>query len=71
MSTWMQPINWERAMRRKRHEPIMSTGLDGKPELDYWAWSDNSGYHNGPKCSKCGWSCCWHCETIKDIPECV
>lgn len=27
-------------------------------------------YHNGPGCSKCGWSDCWHCLDIKDIPKC-
>lgn len=28
--------------------------------IDVFALSE--GYHNGPECSLCGYSTCWHCE---------
>lgn len=70
MSEWKQPAIWERAMRAKGHEPIMSVGLEGQPELNYWAWSSRDSSHNGPRCKKCGWSCCWHCSGVESITEC-
>lgn len=69
---WKQPKNWENVMRAKGHTPRMADypGEDGEPQLDYWAWSDDSSHHNGPECAKCGWNCCWHCTDISEIPEC-
>ena len=28
--------------------------------IDYFRY--NTGNHNGPECSHCGWKECWHCE---------
>jgi hypothetical protein len=55
---------WAEAMKTKGHSPIR----DPDGTLDYFAFS--SGNHNGPGCSVCGWSCCWHCNGIEDIPAC-
>jgi hypothetical protein len=55
---------WSDAMKAKGHTPIL--GPDGS--LDYSVYK--GGYHNGPGCESCGWSCCWHCESVKHIPEC-
>jgi hypothetical protein len=55
---------WLNAMKAKGHSPVMDS--DG---LDVLA-TEYGDHHNGPACSVCGWGCCWHCETIDDIPEC-
>lgn len=39
------------------------------PKIDWFAV--DGGFHNGPKCIRCGWSCCQHCTKIQDIPECT
>lgn len=57
---------WREAMKAKGHLPI-EYGEDG--ELDSFALE--SGFHNGPGCSICGWSCCWHCEGVEGIPDCT
>lgn len=54
---------WFDAMRAKGHVPKMSSG-----DLDIFVLDE--GFHNGPGCETCGWSCCWHCEGIDDIPPC-
>lgn len=55
---------WEAAMRAKGHTPVLySFG-----SLDHFVME--SGFHNGPGCSVCGWSCCEHCDSVSDIPEC-
>lgn len=60
---------WIEAMKAKGHMPVMRDWEDGTPPvLDIWVV--DYGYHNGPGCSICGWSCCHHCEGIESIPQC-
>jgi hypothetical protein len=55
---------WYEAMVAKGHEPVMFDG-----ELDYFVYDNDM--HNGPGCSTCGWSDCWHCNHSMNIPECI
>lgn len=56
---------WEQAIRKKGHEPKMH--YDGT--LDIFAHEHEN--HNGPGCTKCHWSVCWHCHPDPgDIPTC-
>ena len=55
---------WANAMKAQGHEPVVDDH-----GLNFFAYED--GHHNGPACSKCGWSCCWHCLDPKDIPACT
>lgn len=44
--------------------------LDEDGEIDMWQLE--SGFHNGPACSRCGYSYCEHCHYNSDIhPLCV
>lgn len=55
---------WELAMKVKGHSPIMYEGV-----LDAFVLDEN--FHNGPGCSTCGWSVCWHCSPdLEKIPQC-
>jgi len=56
---------WYEAMKLKGHMPIM----DEDGDLDCWV--TNYDIHNGPGCAVCGWTCCEHCDSIDDIPECT
>lgn len=58
---------WHDAMVAKGHVPIMEEYSDG-PVLDVFVV--DCGFHNGPGCSKCRWSTCYHCDGVEDIPEC-
>ncbi|MDH7796381.1 MULTISPECIES: hypothetical protein [unclassified Beijerinckia] len=55
--------NWFDAMKARGHTPRMDDG-----EIDMFFRS--AGYHNGPGCETCGWSCCCHCEDVDEIPQC-
>jgi hypothetical protein len=55
---------WEKAIIDKGHIPVRG----GDNDLDIFV--TDSPYHNGPGCSMCGWTFCWHCFSIEDIPEC-
>lgn len=55
---------WYDALVKKGHTPFM----DENDDLDIFFYE--SGNHNGPGCSICVWSCCWHCDTIDVIPVC-
>ncbi len=55
---------WVAAMKAKGHMPQLDE--DGK--LDAFALEYD--HHNGPRCAACDWGCCWHCDSIDDIPEC-
>ena len=61
---------WYEALKAKGHMPIMVDYDDegDPPRLDVFVC--DSGYHNGPGCEACRWSCCMHCKGIKSIPEC-
>lgn len=61
-----QREEWLAAMKAKGHTPIM-WGRE-KPYLDIFVTNDY--IHNGPGCSVCRWTTCWHCDTIEDIPQC-
>lgn len=54
---------WFEAMKAKGHSPSVD-----EFGLDIFAFDGD--YHNGPACSVCGWSCCWHCDGVEDIPAC-
>lgn len=55
---------WEQAMRKKGHVPVM--GKDNR--LDHMVLSSRT--HNGPGCSVCGQTWCWHCVTELSIQRC-
>jgi len=66
MGDWEAEVEaWKDEMIAKGHTPILEK--DGR--LNFLAY--NEGFHNGPKCSKCGWSCCMHCDPIESIPPCT
>ncbi len=51
-------------MKERGHTPIMKDD-----ELDMFVM--DIAYHNGPGCSTCGWSTCWHCnrDPNEAVPE--
>jgi len=55
---------WWRKFRAQGHKPIKVGGYIN-------IFVTDSGYHNGPGCTKCGWTACWHCSGPEDIPKCV
>ncbi len=56
---------WQKAMEAKGHKPVM----DMYGRLNYFVLSQ--GRHNGPGCSTCGWTVCWHCDdNVDHIPQC-
>lgn len=58
---------WHDAMVAKGHKPQMAD-CSSEPMLDIFVV--DVGFHNGPGCLTCHWSCCMHCKGIDDIPEC-
>lgn len=63
--TQQKRADWQVAMKRRGHK----AKLEGRSSvLDFFAVSSPG--HNGPQCKTCGWSCCWHCTTIDEIPVC-
>lgn len=58
---------WEAAMKAKGHTPIYDDDLDGILHV----FVTDHGFHNGPGCSSCGWTCCMHCRSPEDIPQCA
>lgn len=58
---------WEEAMIAKGHSPRYYDDGDG---LVLNMFVVDHGFHNGPGCLVCGWSCCEHCTAIDDIPIC-
>jgi hypothetical protein len=58
---------WVAAMKAKGHTPRMVDWPDG-PDLDIFF--TDAGFHNGPGCDTCGWTCCMHCDDVGRIPEC-
>lgn len=48
---------WLRVMRERGHTPV----LDDDGSLDIFIMDYD--IHNGPGCSVCGWSTCWHCNS--------
>lgn len=59
---------WESAFIAAGHAFKMNDDEDGG-DIDWFAVS--GGMHNGPECTKCGWSCCQHCTEIANIPACT
>ena len=56
---------WLNAFRNKGHTPVIAWG-----SVDMFVTAQ--GIHNGPGCSKCGWTTCWHCNPdVADIPKCA
>ena len=56
---------WKRAFLAAGHSFVQ----DEDGEIDTFV-HDTPG-HNGPGCSICGWSCCWHCQHEPEaIPAC-
>ena len=59
--------HWLRRFSRQGHEP--EANEDGV--MDIFAFSEGE-THNGPRCRKCGWGECWHCDrTGAHIPVCA
>ena len=65
MDDSIQAKRWRSAMIEKGHKPKLDEG----GVLDFFV--QNVDIHNGPGCTACGWDCCWHCDTIGDIPKCT
>jgi hypothetical protein len=63
----MRNQRWFDAMVSKGHTPIIAPWTND-PVLDIFV--TDVGFHNGPGCATCGWTCCMHCDEIADIPEC-
>lgn len=57
---------WYEAMKLRGHAPILDEDYGG---LSIYVM--DAGYHHGPGCSVCNWSCCMHCTDITTIPECT
>jgi hypothetical protein len=53
---------------RKQHGHEWLT-LDECDKIDSFAYS--SGFHNGPRCKKCGYEFCKHCTSEFVIDECI
>ena len=51
-------------MRRKKHKWIK--GSDGENDIFQY----EAGYHNGPKCARCGFYFCHHCNPEGYDSEC-
>ena len=58
---------WRKAMVAKGHTPV-ERDEDMGGGIDMFAVSYE--FHNGPRCSTCGWSTCVHCQSVDSIPEC-
>lgn len=57
---------WFEICRKRGHSLRTNEGYGGVDQF-----VTNSGYHNGPGCTKCGWTSCMHCDWEgKQIPEC-
>ena len=63
---------------RKKHGHVWETKREASPEfyeddergneIDTFAYS--VGYHNGPRCKKCGFEFCHHCTTEFEVEVC-
>lgn len=63
---------------RKKHGHVWASHRDIDPEsykndkygksIDWFALE--GGYHNGPRCKKCGFEFCHHCKSEWEIPHC-
>lgn len=63
---WDQRLQqWSDALKAKGHMPAMYAN----GELNTFFFDSDK--HNGPGCKACGWSCCWHCTDIGEIPQCT
>ena len=62
-----EPTIWREAMEAKGHTPVERDADEGGG-IDMFASSYE--FHNGPRCSTCGWSTCVHCFGIDSIPQC-
>lgn len=56
---------WILAMIAKGHVPKREA--DGSVDI----FVQDSDIHNGPGCSVCGESWCWHCTDAEDIKPCI
>lgn len=58
---------WYDAMIAKGHTPIMCSY--DSTQIESFVYEQ--GFCNGPGCSTCNWSTCWHCNKDENsIPEC-
>ena len=63
MDEWM--VAWTKAFTDAGHE------FEHDEDGDIHWFVVDAGFHNGPRCSKCGWDCCMHCTDMKSIPQCT
>lgn len=64
---------WRKAFLAAGHTFIMTVPDEGDEEHDPPRpnmWVVDHGFHNGPGCATCGWSCCMHCQKAELIPKC-
>lgn len=64
---------WDRLGKHdKKEEMYLNSGHVWKEDedgfIDIFAMSE--GYHNGPVCSVCDYSPCWHCDPIPNTSDC-
>ncbi len=55
---------WLTEITAKGHTPILYS--DGSLHM----FATESGFHHGPACSVCGWSCCIYCDGLDSITAC-
>lgn len=63
------PQEWYDAMVAKGHTPQMHEDNDWVDRSGIDMFASSYGFHNGPVCTVCHWSCCEHCKDIAAIPN--
>lgn len=53
------------AIKEKGH--TLKLNSDGEPDIHVMS----SEFHNGPGCTTCHWTCCEHCSSPANVPECT
>lgn len=78
--TYFGEIYWQYFLEcvREKHGHVWMTHNDTEGDwckadeyansIDLFAYE--IGYHNGPRCKKCGFGFCYHCTNEFEIPEC-
>ncbi|ATS92344.1 hypothetical protein DLP05_039 [Stenotrophomonas phage vB_SmaS_DLP_5] len=63
-----QEVDWHKALKANGHVPVMDE--DSPDKLDTWVHQGGE-YCNGPGCSACGETWCYHCKGTDAIKPCT